>query len=95
MCTIRYHLWFINFKIHTCSYFIDNKHIQLIFFRYKIDDFQSEKTFVVSVNVSICLESNKPCDVHLEVIKNVKFPKPLCDFSGEFSIASMYCKAYS
>ncbi|VDI06314.1 Hypothetical predicted protein [Mytilus galloprovincialis] len=55
---------------------------------YKIEDFQSEKTFVVSVNVSVCLESNKPCDVQLEILKNVKLPKPFCHYSGEFSIAT-------
>lgn len=44
------------------------------------------------MNVSVCLESNKPCDVQLEILKNVKLPKPFCHYSGEFSIASMYTK---
>ena len=42
--------------------------------------------YLVSTNISICLESNGPCELDLKILENVKLPKSLCDFSQGFAI---------
>ena len=54
--------------------------------RYKIKELENEGVYLVSTNVSICLESNGPCELDLKILENVKLPKSLCDFSQGFAI---------
>jgi hypothetical protein len=54
--------------------------------RYKIEELENEGVYLVSTNVSICLESNGPCELDLKILENVKLPKSLCDFSQGFAI---------
>ena len=42
--------------------------------------------YLVSTNVSICLESNGPCELDLKILENAKLPKSVCDFSQGFAI---------
>jgi len=55
-------------------------------FRYKIEELENERVYLVSMSVSICLESNGPCELDLKILENVKLPKSLCDFSQGFAI---------
>ena len=55
-------------------------------FRYKIEELENERVYLVSINVSICLESNAPCEQDLKILENIKLPKSLCDFSQGFAI---------
>jgi hypothetical protein len=40
----------------------------------------SEKAYLVSVNMSVCLESFSPCVAHVVVFTDAKLPKPTCDW---------------
>ena len=44
------------------------------------------RVYLVSTNVSICLESNGPCELDLKILENAKLPKSVCDFSQGFAI---------
>lgn len=52
--------------------------------RYEIDDLVTERKFLVNLNLQICFESNKPCDVDIPVFTNTKLPKKPCDWTTDF-----------
>lgn len=52
--------------------------------RYEIDDLVSERKFSVNLNLQICFESNKPCDIDIQVFTNTKLPKKPCDWTTDF-----------
>ena len=54
--------------------------------RYKIEELENEGVYLVSTNVSICLDSNGPCELDLKILENAKLPKSVCDFSQGFAI---------
>ncbi|XP_071123204.1 uncharacterized protein [Mytilus edulis] len=54
--------------------------------RYKIDDFQSEEAFVVALHISVCFETNMPCDMEFQMLKDVKLYKPVCDLDKKYAI---------
>ncbi|XP_052090897.1 uncharacterized protein LOC127727822 [Mytilus californianus] len=53
---------------------------------YKIEELYNEGMFIVSMTASVCLESNGPCELEIQVLDNVKLPKPLCNFNQGFAI---------
>ncbi|XP_052083602.1 uncharacterized protein LOC127720902 [Mytilus californianus] len=58
---------------------------------YKIDDLQEEKKLRVSLNLSVCFESSKPCLYDLTVFQDTLVPKPLCDWEAD----SFFTKNFS
>ncbi|XP_052806223.1 uncharacterized protein LOC128235441 [Mya arenaria] len=52
---------------------------------YSIEDLQSEKTFVVNVNVKVCFEENY-CLINEPLLTNVYLPKPLCNWDTGYII---------
>ncbi|VDI08519.1 Hypothetical predicted protein [Mytilus galloprovincialis] len=65
--------------IHTFSF------MGLLKINYQIYDFPSERVFVVNVNMSLCLESSG-CIFQQTILRDIKLPKPLCDFSQGFPV---------
>lgn len=58
--------------------------------RYRIDDLASEKMFMLDLEFAICLEERKPtdCVVNIPLLKNLKIPKPLCNWNMGYSVPS-------
>lgn len=55
-----------------------------------IVDLESEDSFVVTVNISICFEANAACEVTRTILDEVKMKKPTCDWSAGFLIPSKF-----
>ncbi|XP_033724553.1 uncharacterized protein LOC117314596 [Pecten maximus] len=53
---------------------------------YLIVDLESEDSFVVSVNISICFESSDACEVSKTILDSVKMKKPVCNWGTDFLI---------
>ena len=46
----------------------------------------SENVYGVRFNLSICLDSNGPCEVHIEVFDEHRLNKPSCNWTRGFAI---------
>ncbi|XP_060596418.1 uncharacterized protein LOC132750445 [Ruditapes philippinarum] len=53
--------------------------------KYRIDDLESSKQFVISVRFLACFDS-ETCSVDESIVDNLLLPKPLCNFEGSFNI---------
>lgn len=69
--------------------FIDIYMFQILF-SYQVEDLESEKKYMVSLNLSICFESHGPCVVSIPVLKNARLPKAVCDWKSDFIDPSKY-----
>ena len=49
-----------------------------------IDDLDSERKFLVSLNLSVCFESKGPCLISMPVLRKTQLPKALCDWKSDF-----------
>ena len=60
------------------------------FYRYRIDDLVSEKMFMLDLSFYVCMEESRPsdCIVDIPILKNLKMPKPLCNWDGGFTVSS-------
>ncbi|CAG2257233.1 unnamed protein product [Mytilus edulis] len=50
------------------------------------EDLIGDEQYVISLNISICLESSGPCEVALVIFDNDRLSKPTCDWNTEFII---------
>ena len=62
----------------------------VIYFSYVIENLESERKFMVSLNLSICFESHGPCVVNIPILKNTQLPKSICDWKSDFIDPSKY-----
>ncbi|KAL3873935.1 hypothetical protein ACJMK2_037012, partial [Sinanodonta woodiana] len=53
---------------------------------YKIEEKRTENFFIVSVNLSLCLESGQGCRLVFPIFAKTILPKPLCNWESGFSI---------
>ncbi|CAG2253144.1 unnamed protein product [Mytilus edulis] len=59
---------------------------------YSIEDFSGESMYLVSLNISVCFESNKPCHASAQILSNTWLKKTLCAwdtsyYQSNFSLA--------
>ncbi|ESO82597.1 hypothetical protein LOTGIDRAFT_236952 [Lottia gigantea] len=59
---------------------------KLVTAQFTIDDLNSEKKFLVNLNISICLEKDKPCFLSVPVLTNTKIPKLVCDWDSTLAL---------
>ena len=64
--------------------------ISFVYSSYVIENLESERKFMVSLNLSICFESHSPCVVSIPVLKNTQLPKSICDWKSDFIDPSKY-----
>ncbi|XP_063447892.1 uncharacterized protein LOC134727440 [Mytilus trossulus] len=57
----------------------------IMFLDFMVIDLQAEKKFIISMNVSVCLEEGEACDITLEIVKDLCLPKIFCDWSINFN----------
>lgn len=62
---------------------------------YKIDDFDGESQYLVSLNMSVCFESNKTCHMTAQVLSNTWLKKTLCAWDNNYYISSKYADCIS
>lgn len=55
-----------------------------------IDKIEREHVYFISLNVTICTESNKPCEQKFVVLRNALFPILQCSTDLTFIVESMY-----
>lgn len=62
------------------------KNISLKCFVYSfvIEDFQTARTFMVNLNLSICFESNLPCMINIPILRHTQLPKQICNWKSDF-----------
>ncbi|VDH92137.1 Hypothetical predicted protein [Mytilus galloprovincialis] len=63
------------------------EHIKLNGFvglEFMIKDFPGERQFEVTLNLSICFESNSPCEISVPILKNTILPKSICEWKSDF-----------
>ena len=60
----------------------------LIYFlySYKIENLNGARSFVVDLNISVCLEHDQPCVDNVAVLQKVLMPKVLCDWTNGYSL---------
>ncbi|KAK3589057.1 hypothetical protein CHS0354_008707 [Potamilus streckersoni] len=51
---------------------------------FAIENLPTMKKYSVSVNISACFESS--CDINVLVVNQMEFPKPLCNWEGNFNL---------
>jgi len=54
-------------------------------FSYIIDELHSSNEFLLSVNLSVCLETTE-CMINRTVAENVRLPKPTCNWNTGYKI---------
>ncbi|VDI36613.1 Hypothetical predicted protein, partial [Mytilus galloprovincialis] len=55
---------------------------------FEIDDFSGESKYLVSLNMSICFESNKSCHVSTQILSNTWLTKALCAWDNNYYISN-------
>ncbi|CAG2247494.1 unnamed protein product [Mytilus edulis] len=55
---------------------------------YKIDDFDGESQYLVSLNMSVCFESNKTCHMTAQILSNTWLKKTLCAWDNSYYISN-------
>lgn len=60
--------------------------ICFVFSSFIAEDLIGDEQYVISLNISICLESSGPCEVALVIFDNDRLSKPTCDWNTEFII---------
>ncbi|WAR05120.1 hypothetical protein MAR_020489 [Mya arenaria] len=56
--------------------------------RYRIINLEAEKIYIVDLQMSLCIQSD-PCEEVVDILKEAKFPKPGCDWSGDLPSFSL------
>ena len=56
--------------------------------RFTIDKIELEHAYLMSMNVSVCTESQQPCEQNYVVLNNVLLPILQCEWDTGFSITS-------
>lgn len=57
----------------------------LFLFRYIVEELQSSNEYLVSVNISVCLEPNKSkCYIQTQIVKDLLITKPQCNWNMDF-----------
>lgn len=64
--------------------------IELVYYSFVVEDLVGEEQYVISMNISLCLEANGPCEVSLVLFDNDRLPKPKCDWNTDFIIPGDY-----
>lgn len=59
-------------------------------FSYKIDSWDGSRTYVVDLNISVCLEYDQPCFQHVAVLRQTLMPKVLCDWTNGYFIKGKF-----
>ena len=54
-------------------------------YSYIIDELHSSNEFLLSVNLSVCLETTE-CMINRTVAENVRLPKPTCNWNTGYKI---------
>ncbi|KAK6174798.1 hypothetical protein SNE40_013376 [Patella caerulea] len=73
----------INYQWGTLEHFTLKKLVRV---EFVIDDLSSEKKFLVNLNISVCLEANKPCLISIPVLTNARIPKLICDWDSTLAL---------
>ncbi|XP_076086925.1 uncharacterized protein LOC143057500 [Mytilus galloprovincialis] len=63
------------------------EHIKLYGFvglYFMIKDFPGERQFEVTLDLSICFNSNSPCEISVPILKNTILPKSICEWKSDF-----------
>lgn len=60
------------------------------FYSFVIDDLTVDDVYVISMNVSECLESGGACEVFANVFQDVRLPKEKCDWNSQYVIPGKY-----
>ncbi|XP_052081234.1 uncharacterized protein LOC127719258 [Mytilus californianus] len=55
---------------------------------YMINDFDGESLYLVSLNMSVCFESNKTCHVTTQILSNTWLKKTLCAWDNSYYISN-------
>ncbi|CAC5374575.1 unnamed protein product [Mytilus coruscus] len=58
------------------------------------EDLIGDEQYVISLNISLCLESSGPCEVALVIFDNDRLSKPTCDWNTDFIIPGFSLKTY-
>lgn len=59
----------------------------LVYNRFKIWDLSAENQFLVNMKVSVCFEESS-CILDLDIFKEKRLPKNVCDFAAAAKIQS-------
>jgi hypothetical protein len=59
----------------------------ILCFRFTVDQLLYDKKLIVDLALEICLEGDT-CQVSFDILKQQKFPQPLCDLDMNWSIDS-------
>lgn len=55
---------------------------------FNIRSFPGERLYVVSLNISICFEDEKPCNLTVQILQNTRLPRRLCSWETKYYIES-------
>ncbi|VDI45264.1 Hypothetical predicted protein [Mytilus galloprovincialis] len=53
---------------------------------FNIRSFPGERMYVVSLNISICFEDEKPCYLTVQILQNTRLPRRLCSWETKYYI---------
>ena len=67
----------------------------MMYYSFVIDDLIADNVYVVSMNVSVCLESGGACEVFTKVFEDHRLPKQECDYNSHFVINGMHILVFS
>ena len=49
-----------------------------------MEDLPDKNSYIVNLELSICLEAGEPCDIKKVVLENILLPKLPCDYNTDF-----------
>ena len=66
--------------------------LMFLCFRLTVNDLLSEGSYLVDLTLSTCLDADVsiPCYQSVDVFKDYKLPKPLCEWNNHFPIKGRY-----
>ncbi|CAG2204549.1 unnamed protein product [Mytilus edulis] len=51
---------------------------------FEIKDYPTERKFEVTLDITVCLESNSSCQISVPLLKNTVLPKSVCEWKSDF-----------
>ncbi|XP_076089891.1 uncharacterized protein LOC143061777 [Mytilus galloprovincialis] len=81
----------IDFSFGTVQHYAMNEVFNLDFV---VDDLTADKVYVVTMNMSVCLESGGACEVLTNVFQDHRLPKAECDYDSQFVIPGFNLNEY-
>ncbi|XP_063447893.1 uncharacterized protein LOC134727441 [Mytilus trossulus] len=66
----------------------------LVNIKYKVVNYQSERVFVVNMDIEVCYSAAGPCSVQHKILTNVKLPKSSCNYSQPYAIPDFSLVSY-